>query len=160
MDDIEQKIEETKRELEELEQRKRDSAGQRISDRLAEYDDRLAECNGMLNTLFETGKKLEEDIKSFGAGLGKVPLELGKVPLKLDKVPPELRDELMRKGHGFLLLVQKVNGQLLFAAKLLEGVEGRRSEEAENFIKLLLDNWEMTRGRGLNELTVRIDDMA
>jgi uncharacterized coiled-coil DUF342 family protein len=97
MDDIEQKIKETQRELAELKQRKRDAAGQRINDCIAEYGDRLAECNDMLNTLFETGKKLEEDIKSFGAGLQ---LKLG--------------DGLIRKRLDFSSLVQKVKTQLPF----------------------------------------------
>jgi chromosome segregation ATPase len=123
MDDIEQKIKETKRELAELKQRKRDSAGQRINDRLAEYGDRLAECNDMLNTLLETSKKLDEAIKSlFGAGLG-------KVPLKLDKVSPELRNELMRKGQAFSSLVQEVKTQTLF---VVEPNEWKRTDTAHS----------------------------
>jgi hypothetical protein len=115
-------IEETKRELAELEQRKRDSAGQRINDRIAEYGDRLAGCNDMLNTLLETGKKLEEDIQCFGAGWDKV-------------VPPELRNELMRKRRGFSSLVQNVETQLPFTVEPDESVGGLVGIAAENFIK-------------------------
>jgi predicted nuclease with TOPRIM domain len=114
MDDIEQKIEETQRELAELKQRKRDSAGQRINDR-------LAECNDMLNTLLETGKKLEEDIKCFGTGWDKV-------------VPPELRNELMRKRRDFSSLVLGVKTQLPFTAE--PGELGRIA--AENFFESIL----------------------
>jgi chromosome segregation ATPase len=90
MDDIERKIEETKRELAELEQRKRDSARQRINDR-------IAECNDMLDTLLETGEKLKEDIQR----------------LRLDEeryfVPRELWDELTRKARDFSSLVEIAN---------------------------------------------------
>jgi flagellin-specific chaperone FliS len=88
MDDIEQKIEETKRELAELEQRKRDSAIQRISDC-------IAECNDMLNTLLETGEELEEDLQ--------------RLDEEWYEVPQELRDELICKGRDFSSLVEKVN---------------------------------------------------
>jgi hypothetical protein len=108
MDDIEQKIEETKRELAELEQRKNDSAGQRINDCIAECNDRIAKCNDMLNTLLETGKKLEEAIQCFGGKGGFFDKRW------YDVLSPELRDELIGKREDFSSLVEKVKTQPTF----------------------------------------------